>query len=154
MNQYQQFDASIPVLTEVLSDIINDTASETLSEPLARQGELAAQPVAEVIPVTNYSNNHWQTTAAPAPAAPQWDEHQWQALEQRLAERVLTQLQDRVNFTLEQNIRDSMADVLQRAVAELTGEIRQGLQHTIEHLVLEAVGQELAQLKTEQAAQQ
>jgi hypothetical protein len=41
-----------------------------------------------------------------------------------------------------------MAEVLQRSVSSLTEQIREGLQDTIEKIVVRAVSQELAHLQT------
>lgn len=118
------FDASIPVLTEVFEDKTEAPA------------------------------------AAPAPAAPDrlhaalerraidtWTEEEWKELERSLSERILRQLQGRADFVLEQRLKDSMEDVLRQALAGLTAEIRQGLQETIEKIVVRAVAQELAHLQ-------
>lgn len=117
MSNNPVFDTSIPVLTEVLV-------------------EKAAEPT---------------PAAAPEPCAPEalaaWGESEWAALEQRLCERIVQQLQDRVDVVLEQRLRESMADVLQHAIAGLTSEIRAGLQNTIDSVVARAVAQELAHLK-------
>lgn len=118
------FDASIPVLTEVFEDKTEAPA------------------------------------AAPAPAAPDgphdtlerratdtWTEEEWKELERRLSERILRQLQGRADFVLEQRLKDNMEDVLRQALAGLTAQIRQGLQETIEKIVVRAVAQELAHLQ-------
>jgi hypothetical protein len=95
--------------------------------------------------------------AAPAPASVAEVEERavaslsgqdWSLLERRISERMLQQLQDRVDFVLEQRLRDSMADVLQHALAGLTDEIRAGLQETLEKIVVRAVAQEVAHLQT------
>jgi hypothetical protein len=96
------------------------------------------------------------TPPAPEPAAEVearavdgFGEREWEALERRLSERILQQLQGRVDFVLEQRLRDSMADVLQHALAGLTEEIRTGLQQTIEKIVARAVTQELTHLQAQ-----
>jgi hypothetical protein len=92
--------------------------------------------------------------AAPGPAGPApartaaLSEQQWETLERRVSERVLLQLQDRVDFILEQRLRDNMADVLHRALNDLTEEIRKGLQQTLEAVVTRAVAQEVAHLQS------
>jgi hypothetical protein len=75
-------------------------------------------------------------------------EEDWDALELRLCERIVHQLQGRVDFVLQQRVRDSISDVLQTALAGLTNDIRAGLEQTIEQIVTRAVSQELAHLKT------
>ena len=128
MSNKTPFDASIPVLTEVFQDQV------------ARQEQAVA------------------TTAAPAPAADEaslearavekWTGPEWDLLERRIAERILHQLQGRVDFVLEQRVRDSIEESLQHAIAGLTNEIRQSVQHTIEQIVVRAVTQEIAHLQT------
>jgi hypothetical protein len=130
MSQNPIFDASIPVLTEVFQD----------------------QPVKKEVPEAG------SRMVAPAPARSEaelearavdnWTEPEWAVLERRLSERILHQLQGRVDFVLEQRLRDSMAEALQHAMAGLTAEIRESLQQTIEQIVVRAVAQELAHLQT------
>ena len=118
----QVFDASIPVLTEVFED-----KAETPAAPEPAQEALHAELEQRAIE--------------------NWSEPEWNLLEQRLAERILQQLQGRVDFVLEQSLKDSMEDVLRHAVAGLTADIQQGLQDTIEKIVVRAVAQELAHLQ-------
>jgi hypothetical protein len=121
MNQPSSFDAQIPVLTEVLQD-------QPAGDGALQQPDLAA--------------------ALEVRAVDAWGEREWEALERRLSERILQQLQGRVDFVLEQRIKDSMADVLQHALSGLTQEIRSGLQQTIEKIVARAVAQEITHLQT------
>lgn len=118
----QVFDASIPVLTEVFED-----KAETAAAPAPVQDTLHADLELRAIET--------------------WSEPEWNLLERRLSERILQQLQGRVDFVLEQRLKDSMEDVLRHAVAGLTAEIQQGLQDTIEKIVVRAVAQELAHLQ-------
>ncbi|HEU4851631.1 MAG TPA: hypothetical protein VFT37_05700 [Telluria sp.] len=76
-----------------------------------------------------------------------WSEEEWELLEQRLSERILTQLQSRTDFVLEQRVRDAMAEVLQHALKSLTADIRDGLHDTLEKIVARAVAQEITHLK-------
>lgn len=124
MSNNPVFDTSIPVLTEVLV-------------------EKAAQPGPAPTPPALPD----QDCALEALAIEHWTEPEWTLLENRLCERILQQLQGRVDFVLEQRLRDGMADVLQHAIAGLTSEIRAGLQQTMESVVARAVAQELAHLK-------
>jgi hypothetical protein len=117
------FDASIPVLTEVLK-----------AEPLGDEGALppplaAAQLEAEAIDG--------------------WTDAEWAVMEHRLSVRIMHQLQSRVDFVLEQRIKDSMAEVLSHALHDLTNEIRIGLHDTIEKIVSRAVTQELTHLQAQ-----
>lgn len=116
------FDASIPVLTEVFED----------------RAEAPAQP----------AHGHDTTPAdLEQRAVDSWSEPEWNLLERRLSERILQQLQGRVDFVLEQRLKDSMEEVLRHAMAGLTAEIQRGLEQTIEKIVVRAVAQEVAHLQ-------
>jgi hypothetical protein len=132
MSQNSAFDHNIPVLTEVFS--------ESQQERRAADSTPAADPA----PVVQDNVNADLETRAIG----NWTEPQWNLLERRLSERILQQLQGRVDFVLEQRLRDSMEDVLKHAMAGLTEEIRGGLQQTIEQIVVRAVQQELIHLQT------
>ena len=116
------FDASIPVLTEVFDK---------------EEAPAAALPVQDALHADLEQR-----------AIDSWSEPEWTLLERRLSERILQQLQGRVDFVLEQRLKDSMEEVLRHAVAGLTAEIQQGLQQTIEKIVVRAVAQELTHLQT------
>ncbi len=127
MNANSAFDASIPVLTEVFQD-----------------QAAAPAPAAHAVQAHIHA-----PVALEARAAAEWSAADWSTLEHRLAERILHQLQGRVDFVLEQRLRDSMEDVLKHALAGLSTQIQQGLQQTIEQIVLRAVAQELAHLQAQ-----
>ncbi|NYE61504.1 hypothetical protein FHW58_002711 [Duganella sp. 1224] len=118
------FDASIPVLTEVLK-----------AEPLSDEGA----PPAPIAPAAQLE----------ADAIDGWTDAEWAVMEHRLSVRIMHQLQSRVDFVLEQRIKDSMADVLSHALHDLTNEIRIGLHDTIEKIVSRAVAQELTHLQAQ-----
>ena len=128
MSQNPLFDQSIPVLTEVFSD--------TPAAPARRAEAVPAAPAQD--------GAHG---ALEARAIRDWTEPEWTLLERRLSERMLQQLQGRVDFVLEQRVRDSMEEVLSQAIAGLTADIRAGLQETIENIVLGAVTQEISHLQ-------
>jgi len=96
------------------------------------------------------------TEVLPEPAPPavaaepprELDDTAWRALEERLVARVLDRLQDRVELVLEDQVRSSMAPVLDHVVTRLAAELRDGLQATVEQVVARAVAQELAHLRT------
>jgi hypothetical protein len=133
MSQAQSFDASIPVLTEVLK---TDPPGE---DPLPTSAATAgvAPTRAEI------------AAALEAEAVEDWTEAEWAMMEHRLAERIMHKLQSRVDFVLEQRIKDSMAEVLTHALHGLTNEIRIGLHDTIEKIVARAVTQELVHLQAQ-----
>ncbi len=132
MSQNSAFDQSIPVLTEVFGDTPEPPA------PRARH-DAAPAPVAATPDEVN--------AALEERAIDSWSEPEWNLLERRLSERILQQLQGRVDFVLEQRLRDSMEEVLTHAIAGLTAELRQGLQETIEKIVVRAVAQEITHLQ-------
>ena len=120
----QAFDASIPVLTEIMRDDAPAPAAPTPPVPAAA------------------------AAAAEAPELPAPDDADgWEALERRVAESVLHQLSSRVDFVLEQRIKDSIAEVLDHALHSLTLEIREGLHDTIGKIVTRAVQQEITHLQ-------
>ncbi|MES2125815.1 MAG: hypothetical protein V4463_00965 [Pseudomonadota bacterium] len=119
MSPSSPFDDNIPVLTEVFQE-----SPPKAAVPRLPKGDELVQR-----------------------ALDGWRDDDWEVLERRLSERILQQLQGRVDFVLEQRLRDSMADVLQHALAGLTAEIRTGLQETIEKIVARAVAQEITHLQ-------
>jgi hypothetical protein len=123
----QPFDASIPVLTEIMKD-----------EAPAPAATAAAAPAAEV-------------QAARDDAADSIVD--WEALERRVSEQVLQHLSNRVDFVLEQRIRDSMTEILEHALHALTAEIREGLHDTIGKIVTRAVQQEITHLQASSSRQ-
>lgn len=129
------FDAGIPVLTEVLWDA---------AAPAADGAATAPAPATRVATAPAAADPGAQLEAR---AVEGWSAREWDVLERHLSERILRQVQGSLDFTLAQCIRDSMADVLQHALENLTGEIRAGLQHTIGHVVAQAVSQELTHLR-------
>jgi hypothetical protein len=115
-----------------MSDMpFNDESIPVLTEVVAETASVPAAPV------------------APAePEARELDDDAWRALEERLVARVLDRLQDRVELVLEEQVRSSMAPVLDHVVTRLATELRDGLQLTVEQVVARAVAQELAHLRT------
>lgn len=122
-------DAGIPVLTEIIP-------------APAVAGIVDAKPAPAVAPEAKDD-----VASLEAHAASAWDEHDWNRLEQEIRERVLVQILERVDFVLEQRVRDSLADVLQTAVEKLASEIRSGLHHSIKDIVTRAVTQEITKLQ-------
>ena len=115
------YDASIPVLTEVVTD----------------PGAVAA-PAPEPEPVAERLERR---------ATERWTGEEWSVLERRVTERVLQQLQGRVDFVLEQRVRDTMADAMQRTLESFTTDLREGLNQAIGEIVRGAVAQELEYLR-------
>ncbi|OEZ98062.1 hypothetical protein [Duganella phyllosphaerae] len=121
---------NIPVLTEVLK-----------TEPAAEDPLPAAAPAAPT--------RAELAATLEAEAIDGWTDAEWAIMEHRLSERIMHKLQSRVDFVLEQRIKDSMAEVLTHALHGLTNEIRIGLHDTIEKIVARAVSQELVHLQAQ-----
>lgn len=126
-------DAGIPVLTEIIDPTHPNSSAlgggdEPVSPNRLRQNERTAPPEARSI------NG--------------WVDAEWSRLERQISERVLQQLMGRVDFVLEQRVRDSLADVLQTAVEGLAAELRQGLQQTLEEVIARAVSQEISRAQS------
>ncbi len=117
------YDASIPVLTEVVTDpaAVAAPAPSPAPEPAAERLERRATE--------------------------RWTGEEWSVLERRVTERVLQQLQGRVDFVLEQRVRDAMADAMQRTLERFTTDLRDGLNEAIGDIVRGAVAQELEYLR-------
>lgn len=130
MTNNATFDASIPVLTELFQD-------HPITEEVRPRPDAPA-PVAD--------ETHAELLEARAIG--EWTGPDWDQLERRLSERILHQLQTRVDFILEQRLRDIMHEALQVAMGGLTDEIRRSLQQTVETIVVRVVTQELAHLQT------
>jgi hypothetical protein len=141
MSPGRPFDASIPVLTDVFH------ADEA---PAATPVHGARAPAATTHSpsATTHSPSALRDAELEPLTRARLSEAEWSALERRLTERILQQLQGRVDFVLEQRLRDSMEQALKSAITGLTAEIRHGLQHTIEDIVARAVSGELTHLKT------
>lgn len=112
----------IPMLTEVIEEVASPS-------PALDQAPVSATAASMT------------TNAAPA-----WTDADREALERRLQERILRQLQGRIDTVLEQQVRDVLADVLQMAVGQLADDIRTQLQVSMEGIVAQAVAQEVARL--------
>ena len=140
MNHDPAFDASIPVLTEVVA------------EPNA-----PGAPVAQPAPVVEAEA---PPLPAPVAAAPQdapealerravdhWSGEQWSVMERRVTERILQQLQGRIDFVLEQRLRDGIADAVDKAMTSFSADIRNSLGDTLSDVVTRAVSQEIAHIR-------
>jgi hypothetical protein len=129
-------DAGIPVLTEVI-DLEPEHAA-----PVAQASATPASPTTPAAQVT--------VEELEARAVATMGSEDWNRLERALRERILRQLLARVDDTLEQRVRDSLADVLQGAVSTLALDIRSGLHQSLEDLIVRAVAQELTRLRISQ----
>ncbi len=71
-----------------------------------------------------------------------WLDEEWTLMEQKIRERVLTQLMSRIDTVLEQRLQEVLSTSLQRAAEE----IKHGLQQTLGEVVSDAVAQEINDL--------
>ncbi len=147
MNKSPQ-DSGIPVLTEVIltPPRVSSAGSIPVPPPARAPAPVFASappptPEAEEladIPVLQVEVESTLTPIEHAPIAGWLDEERTH-LEQRISERVLTQILERIDTVLEQRIRESLAGSVQLAVNEL----RQGLHETLEEVISDAVAQEI-----------
>jgi hypothetical protein len=121
-------DAGIPILTEVITTTVS---------------EAAPKPVSKTLPAVQGKD---EPQALEARAA-QLDEASWDRMEREIRERILRQVLERIDFVLEQRVRDGLADVLQLAVEQLAADIKGGLHSSIKELVTRSVTQEIAKLQ-------
>jgi hypothetical protein len=124
-------DAGIPVLTEIIP---------------APQPVLAATVATATAPAVTEKA---AVVSLDASADPVRNEDQWNRLEREVTERVLYQVLERIDFVLEQRVRDNLADVLQTAVERLAADIKSGLEQSLKEIVTRAVTQEITRLQTE-----
>jgi hypothetical protein len=132
MNDNDELDATIPVLTEIIAQEQDFAGAAFTPAPpsAADQNATEAAGLAELPPSTAFSDSQWQT------------------LEHKISECVLRQLQTRIDFVLEHRIRDGLADALQLAVQGIAADIKRGLHQTLEDVIARAVAQEIARLQT------
>ena len=142
MNQDTAFDASIPVLTEVVAD------SAAPSAPVASNAPAAAATVGATTDTSAADDAVETPEALERRAADRWSGEQWSVMERRLTERVLQQLQGRIDFVLEQRLRDGIAEAVDKAMAGFSAEIRTSLHESLGQVVTRAVSQEIAHLQT------
>ncbi len=160
-------DSGIPVLTEViltLPRVAPSAASIPVSPPAAAAIDIAIPPFLMVsgtgvkavpeaikdaeadkladIPVLQVEIESPPATIEHAPITG-WLDEEWTRMEQKISERVLTQLLERLDTVLEERMHEVLAASLQRAVEE----IKQGLQQTLGEVVSDAVAQEIQNIQ-------
>ena len=132
----QHSENGIPILTEV---IVTPVYGVDLPERrIAPQPPVIAIATLASVPVSP------EVTGPPSQQGfVQLDDANLERIEREVAARVLQQLMSRVDFVLEQRIRDSLADVLQTAVDGLACQLRFGLKETLEDALTRAISQEI-----------
>jgi len=140
MSHDPAFDASIPVLTEVFAE---PTASGTPLAPPAPVVEAEAPPP----PAPVVAALEDAPEALERRAVDHWSGEQWSVMERRVTERILQQLQGRIDFVLEQRLRDGIADAVDKAMTSFSADIRNSLGDTLSDVVTRAVSQEIAHIR-------
>lgn len=134
----QQSESGIPVLTEIIA-----TPVYGIDLPERR----ITAPAVASIAVAKAESRSDPAPDSTAPRTPDGlDEATLDRIQHEVAARVLQQLMSRVDFVLEQRIRDSLADVLQTAVDGLACQLRFGLKETLEEALARAINQEIQTL--------
>ncbi len=131
-------DNGIPLLTEILELV------PTEDQPPSFLTDLA-------VPTLQFDRRKAPSNplfVAP-PADPVLSAHAREKLVSELGERITRQVLSRIDFVLEQRVRDSLSDVLQIAVEGLALQIKHGLHQTVEEVITRAVAQELSRLPAE-----
>lgn len=147
MNQDPAFDASIPVLTEVVSDEVNPLAANESAAPEKAVAEESA-PAPVLADSTGSAPGADLGEQMERRAIDRWSGEQWSVMERRVTNRILQQLQGRVDFVLEQRLREGIHEAVERVLGGLADELRLGLQDTLGEVVSRAVSQEIAHLQT------
>ena len=156
------FDGGIPLLTEILvtppsapkpaapsvwTKAAIPITSPALRPPITRTESTVDLGVDFDIPELKLpiQADFASTVSAPPPEA-EISAEKWHLLKAEITENITHHVLDRINFVLEQRVRDSLADVLQIAVEGLSQEIKHGLHHALEDVISQAVAQEIARL--------
>ncbi|MEF9928571.1 MAG: hypothetical protein RR775_22290 [Massilia sp.] len=140
MNHDPAFDDSIPVLTEVVAEPNAPGAPVAQSTPIV---EAEAPPP----PVPMVAAPQDAPEALERRAVDHWSGEQWSVMERRVTERILQQLQGRIDFVLEQRLRDGIADAVDKAMTNFSADIRNSLGETLSDVVTRAVSQEIAHIR-------
>lgn len=75
------------------------------------------------------------------------NEKAWSDLEQRLSDRILQRVEERIQFVLEEIIRQHLTNSIQKITGTLVTEIKKDLQSTLDVVVTHAVTDELHRLR-------
>ena len=126
---HSTLDAGIPLLTEIIA-----------SAELGSAGEASASIS---LPHTSASDE----TQLDDESGMSLSHRDWARLEHELHEKILCQLQDRIDLVIEQRVRDSLADVLQTAVEGMAQQIKAGLHQTLDEVISRAVALELSKFQ-------
>ena len=140
MSHDPAFDASIPVLTEVFAE--PNTPAVPVAQPAPVVEAEAPPPPAPVVDALQDAPE-----ALERRAVDHWSGEQWSVMERRVTERILQQLQGRIDFVLEQRLRDGIAEAVDKAMTSFSADIRNSLGDTLSDVVTRAVSQEIAHIR-------
>ena len=140
MSHDPAFDASIPVLTEVFAE--PNTPAVPVAQPAPVVEAQVPPPPAPVMAALEDAPE-----ALERRAVDHWSGEQWSVMERRVTERILQQLQGRIDFVLEQRLRDGIADAVDKAMTSFSVDIRNSLGDTLSDVVTRAVSQEIAHIR-------
>jgi hypothetical protein len=140
MSHDPAFDASIPVLTEVFAE--PNTPAVPVAQPAPVVEAEVPPPPAPVMAALEDAPE-----ALERRAVDHWSGEQWSVMERRVTERILQQLQGRIDFVLEQRLRDGIADAVDKAMTSFSADIRNSLGDTLSDVVTRAVSQEIAHIR-------
>ena len=132
MKQNPAFDSSIPVLTEV---VLEPAPAESVpAEPVPAEPDLAESAPAEPMAAESTQDIPTLMEALPVVAEPMPEpvaeplaEPDWDALELRIVERILAQLQPQLDA------------IVRNALASASDQIHIGLRQTVEQMVAQQV---------------
>ncbi len=126
MTQYTP-DAGIPVLTEIITPLTVEL--DVSIDPVPAAPELQFEADLESMPPVRL-------------------DEELHRIEHDVCERVLQQILTRIDFVLEQRVRDCFADVLQTSVERVADELRTGLQQSLTDVITRAVTLEISRLQS------
>ena len=140
MSHDPAFDASIPVLTEVFAE--PTAPAVPVAQPASVVEAEVPPPPAPVMAALEDAPE-----ALERRAVDHWSGEQWSVMERRVTERILQQLQGRIDFVLEQRLRDGIAEAVDKAMTSFSADIRNSLGDTLSDVVTRAVSQEIAHIR-------
>lgn len=82
-----------------------------------------------------------------AAASPESAKAEWANIERTINDRVLLQLQGRIDFMLEHRLKESLDEAMQKVTQDLVRGIRQRLESALKDVIAHAVAQEVARMQ-------
>ena len=138
MNKPNQ-DAGIPLLTEIIPSRLRAEPVDDIPELPISAALPPSPPLDSTPPASVHAPSDNRVLAVPIEG---WLDGEWTRLEQKISERTLNTLMERLDPVLETHIRESISASLDEAMDT----IRANLQLSIEQLVRESVAEEIRNL--------